>query len=511
MKTLTACLALALLAPPALAQPTEGSAEEANQRPPRAIHLSELLDVIVQKNPELMRTEVDVAIADAGELQAAGADDWQLSATGLWALTRRDVVEGNPFQTTAQDSLSLSGELSRALPTGGTVDIKLRGGWADTTFAVLLGAPGSEMNIDSTTYQGSLIASITHPLLAGTGRKVARAQQRRARMARDAATLQRQIAASAAVQRVISGYWELAFSDRALDIRKQSLELAREQLRITRLAIGQKVAAPTEALAVEQAIAVREQEVLAAEIQRSEQSLALRRLVGLEIGPGEIDLTAADLPKAVPSKLDLDQTLVRARQQNPRLALAHLQEQTAAIDVDVTADAKRAHLDVAASIGPDADSTGAGDALKQMGTFSSYSATASLTYRQSLGNRAARGADAAARGRVSQAKVDAATLERDLSVEVVRATNLLRAATKRMQVADVAIQLAEKNLDNEKVLFQAGESRSFDVLARQDELAQAQLSMERAKVDQQAALVGLEALTGDLLGRYGVAAQLTAK
>jgi len=515
MKILTACLALALLAPPAFAQPADGdpadgSAEAANQSPPRSIHLSELLDVIVQENPELARTAVDVSIANATALQAEGIDDWQLSATGLWASMRHDVVAGNPFQITADDSLSMQGELSRALPTGGTVDLKLKGGWAATTYAIVL-APGSSMNADSTLYQGSLIASVTQPLLAGSGRKVARAQQRRARLARDVATLQREIAATTAVQQVISGYWELAFADRTLEIRKQSLDLAREQLRITRLAIGQKVAAPTEALAIEQAIAVREQAVLAAEIQRSEQSLTLRRLVGLEIGPGKIDLTAADLPKAVPAQLDLDKALARAREQNPRLALARLQEKTAAVDVDVAADAMRPHLDAAASIGPDASSNGVGDTLEQMGTLSSFSATASLTYRQSLGNRGARGADAAARGRVSQAKLDAATLQRDLSVEVVRAMNLLRAASKRIEVANVAIELAEKNLDNEKVLFQAGESRSFDVLARQDELAQAKLSMERARVDQQAALTGLEALTGDLLGRYGVSAELTAK
>jgi hypothetical protein len=42
------------------------------------------------------------------------------------------------------------------------------------------------------------------------------------------------------------------------------------------------------------------------------------------------------------------------------------------------------------------------------------------------------------------------------------------------------------------------------VLRRQEELAQVQLHVLRAQVDRWRATAGLEALTGDILSRYGV-------
>jgi outer membrane protein TolC len=335
---------------------------------------------------------------------------------------------------------------------------------------------------------------------------VARAGQKRAALSRDAAVLQREVAATSVVRDVVSRYWELAYAAAGRDIQQQSLELAREQLRITRIAIAQKVAARTEALAIEQAIAVREQEVLLAEVDISNKSLALRRLVGMEIGPGEVSLAVADAPDARARQFDLDATLALARDRNPRLAVVRLLADTAALDVDVAADATRARLDAAASVGPDASSTEVSETLKQIGLLQSFSASASLTYRQSLGKRATRGAYRKTLQAALRAKVDIAAMERDIAVEVVQAVNLVRTATKRIEVSDLAIQLAESNLDNEKILVEAGDSRAFDVLQRQDELAKARLSRERAVVDYLIAIAGVESLTGELLGRYGVAA-----
>lgn len=500
--------ALVVAAQPVFAQPSDdgSSAEAANARPARTVSLRALLDVVVHQNDELIRTAADLAIAEADVLADRGLDDWELSATGLWVSKRRGFVAGNPFQTTAEDTGTLSAGLTRALPTGGTVGVTVTGTVADLTFAVL-DNNGDRFDIDTTALSGSVIASVSHPLLGGSGRTIARAGRRRAALSRDAAVLQREVAATNVVRDVVASYWELAYAIASRAIQQQSLDLAREQLRITRLAIDQRVAAPTEALAIEQAIAVREQEVMLAEVQISERSLELRRLVGLEIGPGEVLLGVGDTPDASAAPFfDLDSTLTIARERNPRLAVVRLLADTAAIDVEVAADGTRSRLDVAGTIGPDASSTEVGETLKQIGLLESFSATGSITYRQSLGKHASRGAYQRALESARRARVDIAAMEREIAVEVVRAINLVRTARKRIEVSDLAIQLSETNLENEKVLVQAGDSRAFDVLARQDELAKARLSRERALVDYLTAVVGVEALTGDLLTRYGVAA-----
>lgn len=507
MRSLTLCVyagaALALLSSPALAQEAPSSAEEANQRPARSINLRQVLDVVVQQNPELARAQVGIAEADASSLAAAGLDDWTVGASGTGSISRTEFVDGQPFQTTSSDSVDLSADVTRPLTSGGTLGVSVGGGFSKSTFAVLADG-GQSLEFDSKAWSSSVTAIFTQPLLAGRGKRIARASQRRAGTVRDAATLQQQVAAAAAVRDVINAYWEVAYARRVVDIRKGALDLAKEQLRITEAAIAAKIAARTEALATRQAIAVREQAVLLAEIEVSERSLELRRLAGLEIGPGEIDLAVTDALGDDGRRIDLDAALRQARERNPRLALARLNQDTARIDLEVAEDGLRPRLDLTASAGPSGNATDASDALRQMATFDAFSATAGLTYSHTLGRRAARGNRDLARESSRRLRIDLADAEREISVAVVRAVNRLRSARKRIEVSDLAIQLAVQNLDTEKRLFEAGTVRSFDVLERQDELAQDQLNRERAMVDYLEAVAELESLTGELLTRHNI-------
>jgi outer membrane protein len=515
------------------APPDDGtSAEAAQARPARGMTLRAVLDAVVQQNPTLARSRSDVATAEADVLAAMGVDDWMLAVTGSWVSTRSERVEGEPFQTLSSDSFAASAELSRELVTGGTLTLDLDGSYSDTTFGVISG-PDTFVRYDASALSGSLIASINQPLLGGRGKRIARAEQRRTRVARDAAALQREISAFDTIREVVRMYWELAYASRAVAIQRGSLELAREQLRITEAAVRARVSSPSEILAVRHAIAVREQTVMLAEVQVSELSLSLRRLAGLEIGPGEIDITATDAfaaqpatpgtgaaPGAAPGQpatgqapgqpapgaaaIDLDAAIERARTTNPRLALARTSTATAEIAEELAEDALRPRLDFNAQAGPTGNATEAGETLRQIGTFQAYTAGASLSYTSSFGQRQARGGSDRARADKQRARIDLADAERELTVSVVRAVDLVRMARKRIDVSELAVQLAEQNLASERTLFQAGEARNYDILARQDELAQALLSRERAIADYHQAVADLEALTGDLLPRHGV-------
>ncbi len=503
MRRVLAILVLFALLPagPVRAQPA--TAEDAEKRPPRTLGLDQALDVMVRENPDLQRARVDLAIADAGSLSAAGLDDWVLTANGAWVSSRRALVAGEPFQTPSSDSLSLSAQITRSLATGGTVGLSLAGGYTETEYAFDFGFGLQEETVD--TISASLVASVSQPLLRGRGREVARAAQERARLARDAAALKREIAADDAVLAVVAAYWELSYAIRSVAIREGSLDLAREQLRITREAIAGEVSAPTEALAIEQAIAVREQALLLARIAVEERSLELRRLVGLEVGPGEVELDTRDQPAVADGRsFDLDAALAAARERNPRLALLRVSGDDAAIEVVLGRDQLRPQLDVSASFGPTGNATEASTTFDQVGKMDAYTASANIVFSQPLGRRAARGALDRADQTRRRLRIDLAEAERQIAVSVVHAVNLVRTARKRIEVADLAVELAEQNLDNEKILYQAGSTRAFDVLARQDEIQSAKLERERAVVDYLIAVANVDALTGDLLPRHRV-------
>lgn len=501
-------LALATGARAQDAEPT--SAEEANASPARPVKLSELLAIAVRQNPTLELTAVDIAIAEADVIAAKGLDDWLLFGNLGVNQFHNETVAGEPFQTTDSRSINAGLGVSRGLSTGGTLSVSASSTYAERDFQIIdPNDPLSGDLIDSSsgTLSGGVSINYEQPLLRGFGSKVARIAQRQAAVGKDIATIAREVAAIDVVRQIIDAYWELAYATEVLAIRRNSVELALEQLRITDAAIKGGAAAPTARLAVEQAIAVREEAVLLAEVEWSERSLELRRLVGLEIGPGEINLRAVDELEIAERKFDLDKVLARAFERNPTLALYGLQEKGALLEVEIAVDGVRPNLDLQIEGGPTGSSDEPGETFNQIGTFKAYTASATLVYTQVLGNNAAEGREMRARANVRKVKLSYEEARQEIAVSVVRAVNLVRAARKRITVSKKAIELAEQNVEVERKRFLAGRATNFDVLQRLDELQQAQLNHARAQVDYRKAIVLVESLTGDLLGGYGIDVQ----
>ena len=73
-----------------------------------------------------------------------------------------------------------------------------------------------------------------------------------------------------------------------------------------------------------------------------------------------------------------------------------------------------------------------------------------------------------------QTLMDRKMQEQTVIVEVRNATQALETNKKRVEMAKVARELAEEQLDGETKRFQAGLSENFRVLDRQRELSQAQ-------------------------------------
>src|SRR5262249_24413859 len=154
--------------------------------------------------------------------------------------------------------------------------------------------------------------------------------------------------------------------------------------------------------------------------------------------------------------------------------------------------------------GPAGSADNANDALSQLGGFKTYSVLASLTYRDPIGRNAARGGRDTAVAGVDKARYNAAATERSVQSQLVPLVALEVEAKKRIAIIEPAIAQATSDLGAEKARFEVGRSTNFDVLRRQQELADSQLRLVRAKIYFIQAEAGVLALTGDLLARYGV-------
>lgn len=455
--------------------------------PPEAVELPELLATAIAASPDLAQVQVDLAIA-ADTIAAARAwDAWQVGAD---AQVGTDVVS-----TVAGDARSyavtLSGDLTRRLSTGGLAGIHATTGWSDT-------------DRSTSRYHHELTATLAQPLLRGRGEELVRAAERSAAVARDATALAGDAAAVAVVQEVVLAYFDLVQAERELGIRRASLELAQERLRVTDAGIAAGGVAASERIAVQQAIATRQEDILAGEVAVIEKSLALRRATQLPIGPGQMLLqTRADL--AIPARTwDTAALVEAARRWSPEAARLRALEAGATIEVEVDERGILPSLDLGLSLGPAGTSDDPGSAAVDLITFDQFAAALSLSYRTSLGEVAARATARSARARREKVRIDAGDLDKQLALAVARGVLAVEAAERRHGLAVETIGLAERALAAEQARLASGKSRNVDVLQRQDELRAAQLRQVQAIVAWHRAATTLAALTGELLPSYGV-------
>lgn len=462
-----------------------------------AIELAAVLEVAVRQSPTLDAATIDVEVARAEVLRASGLEDWLLSAGGSFARRREVAVEGE-FATSRSDRWIGEVGLAKLLPTGGTLSIG--GSLTRTETLFELGGMASE----SLKYTADVVTSLTQPLLRDFGSTATRAARSQAEHAERAADFARKATAQGLVRDLVAAYWEVAYAQADLAIRRSSLELAGQRRRLTEASVRLGQVAPTEIVAVDQIIAQREEEILGAEVVLAERSLDLRRLAGLEIGPRHIELAPSEPLTVEASAPNLEQVVEATIESSPELAALAARGRGAKLELEVSESGSLPRLDLALAVGPIGSAIEPGAAVSSMTGFDGYSASASLRYEQALGNRAAEGRSARARAEVRRVELDERSLRLELALAATRAVRVAESARRRIELSTKAISLSEKNVKAETGRFELGKSTNFDVLQRQEELKQARLRQARAVVDYLRGRAIIDALTGEILGKYGV-------
>lgn len=474
--------------------PTEGA------EPAATLTLPDVLQHAVRQSPQLASASIDVDVAVAGYLEATGLEDFLVNATGAYLRRRTEPIDDDPFADADLDQWTGSLALSKLLWTGGTVSLRAdtqrdRGPIFDLTGMAAIGVQATS----------SITAQIQQPLLRGRGETTTRVTRSRARLAEEQARLQREVAGRTVVRDLIASYWEVAYAWADLEIRRSSLDLARERRRLTDASVRGGATAPTEVLAVDQVIAGREEDVVVAELAVTERSLELRRLAGLEIAPEQIDVrTGAPLSADVKS-VEMANVIGLAIQQSPEIAVLQSRERGAQLEVDVTDNGLLPRLDLRVYGGP----FGAGDDIGESfeNIRDGYVVGGEVVLEHWLGNNGAQGRSARAQAERRRVKVDMADVRRQIAQAAAQAVALAKSAEKRMQLSRTAIDLTQRNIKAETGRFELGKSSNFDVLLRQEEHTQARLRYARAAADYLRAAAFLEALTGEILPRYGIKMQ----
>jgi outer membrane protein TolC len=499
-RTLAALLSFALAGPSA-----SRAADGAGAPRPPAVTLHDAIARAVSGNVDLRRAGITLRTTEAGIVSALGQFDFVLSADATFTRRNTPPASATDLQSGRLDTFNSDLFLSRPLETGGTLKLQLSpdGSRSQQRLTCGVADPMAAFN-GCNLYAPGVNLIFTHPLLRGFGTEVTEANLHKARIARDQELWNRAARAANVLRDTIIAYWELAYQTTDLEIRRSAVALAEEQLKYTEAQIKVGKMGDLQAAGVRRAIYDDQQEVETSQQQLVGRALDLLRLMGTPVPAGFEGLHAADVASPEPHDVDSDAETTRALAASP--ALKALQKGIALSEVDVrTAEnALRPQLDLSATIGTAGRNIDPTRSLRQLYDRQNIVGSAGLLFSLPIQNRAARGAEEAARASQDNARLTAQDMELAIRDGAARLASQVRSASHRITDAKESVKYAQQNLEAERARFQVGQSTNNDVLLRQQELKQAQISGVRAAVDLLEADVALSALTGDILETYGL-------
>ena len=436
------------------------------------------------------------------------------------------ILDGAAILENQTNSLEIT--FDDPLPTGGSYSFKLLGFRNETNSAF------SDVN---PSYVSDWQISFTQPLFKNFGLDVNRTQLTVARNNQEISQVDFRQEVMNVISDVEKAYWDLSYWILDLEVKKQSLQLAEDLLRLNQTKVRVGTLAPIEITQAEAGVADREEGVILAQNEIGNAEDRLKQLMGPPSDPlWAYTLLPSDDPPFDESQPDLEDSLDRAMQERPDLDRARAERRSREVGYTFARNQTRMDLTLDASYGANGlagdqrglecqdpagnptglpatpigcplpnqivsvitDVTDMGDSLKQARDRDADSWRVGLTLTVPLGNRDAESRYVVARLELERAEIDLKRVEQQATLEVRRAVREIETGIKRVKVARVNNRLQREKLEAEQKKFENGISTSFNVLEFQEDLAQAQSRGILALVDYNKARVELERVMGTL-------------
>lgn len=355
-------------------------------------------------------------------------------------------------------------------------------------------------------YRSVIELRLTQPLLRGFAfdTDIPQAEVLRAELASERAQKDVQAALLTLVRDTEQAYWDLFQALKSYEVQQGAVQLAEQQLGLTRRQIDSGVRPPSDLINAEGALAQRELELVRAQNVGAQAMDQLRFLLNLPRDEWERPLLPRDRPEFARLSIGLEPALAQALQHRPELSQRDLDVRRAELDVRVARQNRLPALDASVSYGLLGQRPAYGDTLDQLSSNDARVWSAGVNFSWAPFNQAA-AAELEARelGR-SAARTEREALELALRLELRAALRSLETAERSVRAAGKFRNLAERSLDAEQRRFLNGTSDNFYISQRQNDLAGARLSELAALVQHRKAATALRAAMGVLLEDRGV-------
>lgn len=507
----------------------------------RSLTLNEAITLALENNKDIEVTRKNVKIAEF-DLTAAGGV-YQPRLTGQSLFERSTVPNVSIFsrnETTTQGNLVGNAGVTGYIPQFGTI---LRGEFNSTRLTT-----NNPISILSPQNNANATFTITQPLFRGRSfdqnRRVIEIAKRNLALT-DVQFRQRSIEIIAAVQRA---YWDLTYALRNLQVQRDGVRDAKEQLAHNRRLVDEGQLAPIDIVAAETQVANFEQAVYDALNIVTHAENALKNLIAPS-RTAEIwneSVTPIDSVDIDPPRTTLTEALRAALENRPELEANQAQKDINSIDQRLYRDLKKPQVDLIASY------SSAGIGGSQNPRFSSpFCNPQNADYETCLANQRALQAaflrsvgggstsftdifsnkyptfrvglqfnlpllgDRTAGAQLGRAMVEGErldvqreALEQIIQVDVRNSLQTLRTAEARLRSAAIARENSAKQYESEQRKLDNGQSDIYRVLERQTALTQARSNELRAQTELNKAISDLQRATGNSLKDNNVVTKL---
>jgi outer membrane protein TolC len=510
----------------------------------RSLTLNEAITLALENNKDIEVTRKNVKIAEYDLLAARGV--YQPRFSGQTYYERSTVPNVSIFstnQTTTQGSLVGNAGVTGYVPSFGTV---LRGDFNNTRLST-----NNPISILSPQNNANLAFSLTQPIFRGRAfdqnRRVIEIAKRNLSLT-DVQFRQRSIEIIAAVQRA---YWDLTYALRNLQVQRDGVKDAKDQLAHNRRLVDEGQLAPIDIVAADTQVAIFEQAIYDALNVVTQAENALKNLIApnrtaalwsesvTPVDPVDIDAPLTTLTEALSAAL----------QNRPELEINQAQKDINAIDQRLYRELKKPQIDLVASY----SSAGLGGSQnpnfsspfsrvcaptdtacqqqqqqQQMATQNLLNAIGSggssvtdifankyPTFRVGIQFNLPLFGDKTAGAQLGRDLVEGERLEtqreqieQNIQVDVRNALQTLRTAEARLRAAAIARENSVKQYDSEQRKLDNGQSDIYRVLERQTALTTARSNELRAQTELNKAISDLQRATGNSLKANNVVPML---
>jgi outer membrane protein len=364
------------------------------------------------------------------------------------------------------------------------------------------------------TYNTNWSGTYTQPLLRGFRTDNTRQQLQVTKINRDISDVQLKASVTNTLSNVRNAYWDYVYAVQAVEVARQSLDLASKLVQDNQTRVQVGTMAPIDVVQAQSEQATRSQTLVTAESTKRTTELALKRLIvsGTDDANWSSALDPTDRPDFRPAEIDIEAAIRRALSERTDMDVAKKNVQANDVTLKYLNDQTLPQADLVATYGlvgiggSQLITEGSGinrtvtgslpggyfDALSSLFHTNYPTWTVQMNFSYPLGLSSQQASVARARVQLNQVQAQLKQIELQVATEVTNAAINARNTAEAVQAAQAARELSQRKLEAEQSKFEVGMSTNYFVVQAQRDLADAQNSELRAVLNYRKALVELE-------------------